>query len=338
MSAGELLLEIRAEEIPARMLPDAVRELSTRLFEELVKVGLTPGEVETGFTPRRLWLVMKKLPQKGRDQVLPIVGPPASAAFAADGTPTRAAEGFASKLGLDVSQLKRRDFDPGEDEREWLQREPAVALNAAAEELPAAKPVKARGEYAYVVARLDGRRTREVLAELVPSILRSLSWPKTMRWGSGIGPWVRPIHGIVCVFEGEVVPFDLFGVASGRTSAGHPILSPEPFAVAGAASWHAARVARRIVPTPEAREAALRAGMEERAREHVGELVDDPALLAKLAAICEIPGILEGGFDPELLELPREVLVTALRDHQSALSVERDGNLQIGRASCRERV
>jgi len=327
VSAGELLLEVRTEEIPARMLPDAIRELATRLFEELVKLGLTPGEIEAGHTPRRLWIVMKGVPGKGKDVVLPLVGPPASAAFNAQGEPTKAAEGFARKLGIEVSRIRRREFTPGESEHELLRQEEAIPITATGTEVPSPKPVKARGEYAYVVGRIEGRRTHDVLAELVPTLLGNLSWPKTMKWGSGVGPWVRPVHGIVALLDGEVVPFALFGIESGRVSAGHPILSPEPFPVTDVESWRQELASRGIVASPEERKMRLRSGMQERARAAVGALVEDDALLDKLAAICEIPGLLEGSFEPGLLELPREVLVTSLRDHQSALTVERDGAL-----------
>ncbi|MGH7336059.1 MAG: glycine--tRNA ligase subunit beta, partial [Myxococcota bacterium] len=110
MSAGELLLEVRVEEIPARMLPGAVQELGTRLFEELMARSLPPAEIETGFTPRRLWLTMRGLPAKERDRDLVEVGPPAAAAFDAAGNATAAAIGFARKFGADVADLKRQTF------------------------------------------------------------------------------------------------------------------------------------------------------------------------------------------------------------------------------------
>ncbi len=296
MSGGELLLEIRAEEIPARMLPDAVRELATRLFEELVKRGLTPPEMETGFTPRRLWLVLKDVPLKEADRSVEEIGPPVSVAFDADGKPTPAALGFAKKFGHEVGSLGRKSFPKG-------------------------------GERVFLEVGYEGRATRDILAELLPSLLRGLSWPKAMKWGEGVGPWVRPVHGVVAIFAGEIVPFELFGVSSGRTTAGHPILSPAPIDVHDAAEWRRALAELGIVVSPDERVRRLGERMTERAREAGGTLVDDPELLAKLGAICEIPGVMEGSFDEALLDLPREVLATSLRDHQSALTVERDGRL-----------
>jgi len=313
---AQLLLEVRLEEVPARMLPGAARELGTRLFEELVARGLTPGEVEAGFTPRRLWLILKKLPEREKDRTEQLVGPPVRAAVAEDGSKRPAFGGFLGKAGIAESDLLLAEARKG-------------ALVRVVRRL-ADGPIdleQEAGLYLAAERTVEGRPTGEVLTELIPSLLRGLSWAKTMRWGTGIGPWVRPVHGIVALYDGEVVGFDLYGVESGRTSAGHPTLSPDPFDVEGAEDWKAKLSERGIVPSPEERKRRLRSGMEERAAALGGELVEDDELLDKLAAICEIPGVLEGSFDEALLEIPREVLVASLRDHQSALTVERAGSL-----------
>jgi glycyl-tRNA synthetase beta chain len=132
---------------------------------------------------------------------------------------------------------------------------------------------------------------------------------------------------LVALFDGEVVPCELFGVRAGRETVGHPTLSPAPFAVRDSADYRAQLAARGIEVRFDARRERLREEMEARAAAHGGVLVDDPGLLAKLGAICEIPGVMEGAFDPGLLALPREVLGTSLRDHQSAFTVERDGEM-----------
>ncbi len=315
---SEFLLEVRAEEIPARMLPGAVQELGTSLFEELMRRRLVPREVTTAFTPRRLVLVLKGLPEKEEDRVSIEVGPPASAAYDAAGHPTAAALGFARKFGMDASALKRRQFSKEED----LHTDSVAGAKGT-------KPAKTKleGERVYLERTYAGRPTADVLAELVPRLLAGLNWAKTMRWGRATGPWVRPVHGILALLDGEVVPFELFGVASGRESAGHPTLSPGRFPVASLEDYQAQLAGRGIVIDPEDRKRRLRAEMTARAAAAGGRLVEDDALLDKLAAICEIPGVLEGAFAAELAELPREVLTTSLRDHQSALTVERAGRL-----------
>lgn len=292
---GEYLLEVRAEEIPARMLEPATRELATRIFEELMQRSLAPREIETAYTPRRLVLVCKGLPEREPDTEERVMGPPVSAAFKPDGSATGALEGFAKRCGVEPSALER------------------IATE--------------KGEYLAATKRRQGEPVREVLAQIVPKVLAGLYWAKTMVWGDGHGPWVRPVHGIVSLLDGEVVPFELFGIAAGSESHGHPVLSPELFAVTGAADHAAKLAARGVLVRPQERRDRLEAGMAAAAARLGGEATDDAPLLDKLAAICEIPGVMEGSFDAAFLALPREVLATSLRDHQSAFAVERDGKL-----------
>jgi glycyl-tRNA synthetase beta chain len=290
---GELLLEVRSEEIPARMLEPGVKELATRTFEELMARGIAPREVETGFTPRRLVLVLTGLPPREPDREEQVMGPPVRAAFGADGAPTQALLGFAKRTGVPPEELAR------------VQTE--------------------KGEYLAATRKTVGRPTREVLAEIVPRVLAGISWAKTMRWGSGEGPWVRPVHGVVCLLDGEVVPFDFFGVTAGNETEGHPTLSPAPFQVSGVEDYRGQLAQRRIEVRPVERRRTLHETMLARAEALGGTLVDDPELLDKLTAICEIPGVMEGRFGDAFLELPAEVLATSLRDHQSALTVAAPG-------------
>jgi len=286
---GEYLLEVRSEEIPARMLEPGVKELATRVFEELMARGIGPREVETGYTPRRLVMILSGLPEREADREEQVMGPPVRAAFAADGAPTPALLGFAKRTGLEPDQLARVKTD--------------------------------KGEYLAATKKIEGRATREVLGEIVPRVLAGISWAKMMRWGSGEGPWVRPVHGVVSLLDGEIVPFDLFGIAAGAETEGHPTLSPEPFRVADVADYKRLLAERNVEVRPAERRRVLHDTMRSRAEALGGTLVDDPALLDKLTAICEIPGVMEGRFGDAFLELPAEVLSTSLRDHQSALTV-----------------
>jgi glycyl-tRNA synthetase beta chain len=293
---GEYLLEVRSEEIPARMLEPGVRELATRVFEELMSRNLPPAEVETGYAPRRLVLVMTGLPEREPDREEQVMGPPVRAAYTADGAPTPALIGFAKRCGVEPGELARVTTD--------------------------------KGEYLAATKKTEGKPTADVLAEIVPRTLAGISWAKTMRWGSGEGPWVRPVHGVVSLFDGAVVPFTFFGIAAGDTTEGHPNLSPAPFQVTGAEAYRRELKQRDIEVRPAERRKTLAETMQKRAEALGGKLVDDPGLLDKLAAICEIPGVMEGHFDESFLELPAEVLATSLRDHQSALTVEApDGGL-----------
>ncbi|HEX5720286.1 MAG TPA: glycine--tRNA ligase subunit beta [Thermoanaerobaculia bacterium] len=290
MPSGEYLLEVRSEEIPARMLEPGVRELATRVFEELMARGLGPREVETGYSPRRLVLILNGVPDREPDREEQVLGPPVSAAFAPDGSPRPALAGFAKKVGLEPDQISRVKTD--------------------------------KGEYLAAVKKTEGRPSKEVLAEIVPRILAGISWAKTMRWGSGEGPWVRPVHGIISLLDGEVVPFDLFGIPAGDQTVGHPTLTPEPFRVRGVEEYRKELAARSLEVRPAERHRILLETMRSRAEALGGRLVEDGPLLDKLAALCEVPGVMEGGFHEDFLELPAEVLATSLRDHQSALTVE----------------
>ena len=290
MPQGEYLLEVRSEEIPARMLEPGVRELATRVFEELMARGLGPREVETGYSPRRLVLILNGLPDREPDREEQVLGPPVSAAFAPDGSPKPALAGFAKKVGLEPGQISRVKTE--------------------------------KGEYLAATKKTEGRPAKEVLAEIVPRILTGISWAKTMRWGSGEGPWVRPVHGVVSLLDGEVVPFDLFGISAGDQTVGHPTLSLEPFRVSGAEEYRKELAARSLEVRPAERRRVLLETMKSRAEALGGRLVEDAPLLDKLASLCEVPGVMEGSFDKDFLVLPAEVLATSLRDHQSALTVE----------------
>ncbi|HMB55151.1 MAG TPA: glycine--tRNA ligase subunit beta [Thermoanaerobaculia bacterium] len=290
MASGEYLLEVRAEEIPARMLPPAAEEMAELFNARLAERGLEPREIETAFTPRRLILIARGLPRREADREEEVTGPPVSVAYDDDGKPTKAAEGFARRCGVAVEELKRVETD--------------------------------KGEYLSAVEKTEGQPTADILASLVPDVLGRLYWPKTMRWGHGLGPWVRPVHGVVSLFAGEVVPFQLFGVNAGDETIGHPILSPEPFTVADAASYRRELSRRGLEVFPEARREQLHEALVQRAQEAGGTLVEDDELLAKLTAICEVPGVVSGEVEKRFLELPREVLIASLRDHQSAFTVE----------------
>ena len=295
MASGELLLEVRCEEIPARMLQPAIRELASRLFEELMPLNLAPKEVRTCCTPRRLVLIVKGLPQKEPDREEELIGPPVSVAYGKADEPTPAALGFAKKCGVAPSELRRIEKD--------------------------------KGEYLAATRRIAGRPTAIVLAELLPPLIRRLSWAKSMRWGAGEGPWVRPVHGLVAIFDGAVVPFELFGVGSSDTTIGHPVHSGRPFKVSGGSDYLRKMARRGIEVRFEARRQKLLDRMTALAKEAGGELVQDDELLDRLTAICGSPGIVHGQFDPAYLTLPREVLVTSLRHHQSAFTLESNGDL-----------
>ncbi len=285
--AAEYLLEIRGDQMPARLLPRALKQLGSRLLEALTERGEEPEEMTTGLTPRRLIVCCRGLPERAPDRQECELGPPLAEAYGAGGEPTEALRGFAERVGAAPEELETHSTD--------------------------------KGEYLAAVRHLTGSPTPEILAEIVPRILSGMNWSgQMMRWGRGKGPWVRPLRGIVSVYAGEVVPFEFAGVTAGRTTAGHPTLSPDPFEVADFDDYRQRLCERGIEVAFEDRRHALVKALRARAAELGGELYHVPGLLDRLALMCEIPGVAAGAFDPEYLALPGEVILATLQQQQSA--------------------
>ncbi len=291
---AELLIEILAEEIPAGVLGSARDDLLQRATEALGEARIG-GTLTVHSTSRRLILVGENLPQRQADTEAEVTGPPASSAFDADGEPTRAAEGFARAQGIGVDDLR------------------VVSLP--------------RGE--YVVARkvVPGRPTPEVIAEVLPPVIQRMTFPRMMRWGDGTPCWVRPVHSVLALFDGLVVPFALFGVESGRTTLGHRTLAGGRIIVVGVADYFAKLRASHVEPDFSVRRGRLKELSDQLASEVGGEPRHDPGLLDVWAHLVETPGLVRGSFDERFLDLPEEILVTAMREHQKVLALQKDGRL-----------
>ena len=290
------LLELLTEEIPANGLPGARRQLAEAIGKGLEAAGLGGAAVRALSTSRRLVVVAEGLPERQPDRTERVTGPPASVAYGKDGAPTKAAEGFARKVGLPLDQLEI-DSTP-------------------------------KGDYLAATVLLPGRPTAEILAELVPAAVAGLRFPKMMRWGRGEHSFVRPLHRVTALLGAEVVPFELFGVGSGRTTEGHRVHAPTPFELASADSYAGEMERRFVAVDPGERSrafttAAARLVVEVDCRVH-----PDDELMAEHVELVEYPGLLLGGFDEAFLGLPREVVITTLRHHQKCLVLERmDGSL-----------
>jgi glycyl-tRNA synthetase beta chain len=291
---AEFLLEILAEEIPAGVLPPAREELLRRVQEAFVEARLG-GTLEVHSTSRRLILVGEGIAEHQPDVTTEVVGPSAAAAWDADGAPTKAAQGFARAQGVTVDDLR-------------------------VEQLP-------KGPYVVATKRVPGRPAVEVIAELLPPIVSKMSFPRMMRWGDGTPLWVRPVHSVLALLDGLVVPFTLFGVETSRTTFGHRTLAPGRIIVTGVADYFAKLRAAFVEPDATARRGALAAQAAELAAQAGGEPAPDEALLDTLAHLVESPLMVRGSFDESYLALPEEVLVTSMREHQKVLPVRTDGRL-----------
>ena len=293
---AEFLLEILAEEIPAGVLPGARTDLLEKVAAALAEERIG-GTFFVHSTSRRLILTSPDLPDRQEDRTVEVTGPPASAAFDKEGKPTKAAAGFAKSQGVDVESL-------------------------TVEETPKGK---------YVVARkmIEGRFTPEVIAERLPGIVEKMSFPRMMRWGDGKPQWVRPVHSVIALFDGVVVPFTLFGVETSRTTTGHRILSPARIIVTGVDDYFAKLRKSFVEPDAGVRREALGAEALEAAAEIGGEPASDPGLVESWSHLVEWPGLVRGAFEEAYLELPEEILITSMREHQKMLPIRRpDGSLQ----------
>jgi glycyl-tRNA synthetase beta chain len=293
----DLVLEVGCEEIPHDLLEEGREALRAGLSEALEKARLTPATaVEALATPRRLAALVRGLPEGQPTVEETVQGPARKVAVDADGNPTKAGEGFARGQGVAFADLIEVETDKG----------------------------------VYVAARktVPGRPAAEVLQTLLPEVLGGIHWAKAMRWGMGIGPFVRPVRWICAVLGGETVPFAFAGVHSGNRSRGHRFMAPGPFPVTGPEDYLGGLEEAKVLPDSGAREARIAEALEAAGREAGGQAVADPELVAVTAAKTEWPVAVRGGFDAKYLELPREVLITSMREHQDDFAVEGpDGRL-----------
>jgi glycyl-tRNA synthetase beta chain len=290
MKTADLLIELGTEEIPARMLPAAAADLEALLLELLDRAGLPHGTARRYWTPRRLAVRVADVAgaTPAREELL--LGPPAAAAWDAAGQPTKALAGFARKTGRDAAAFARVETPKG---------------------IYAGATVTAGGEPLSAV----------VAAGFAPAVAR-MTFAKMMRWGDGAARFVRPVHWIVALFGDEVVPLELFGVGSGRTSRGHRVLGPGPFDLPDAAAWEETLERHGVVADPLARRARLAEQLAALAGAQGGALVEDEGLLDESADIVEYPGAQVGRFEPHFVsDLPAEVLGSCLKTHQKGFCV-----------------
>ncbi|MFI5330094.1 MAG: glycine--tRNA ligase subunit beta [Desulfobaccales bacterium] len=293
---SELLIEIGTEEIPARFLPPVMQEMAASLRKRLEQQRIAVGEIVTWATPRRLALVARDLAAGQAVAVQETIGPPKAKAFDAKGAPTPAALGFAKAQGVAVSALVEVDTP--------------------------------RGVYLAVSKSAAGRATAACLPEILPEFIMALSFPKSMHWGSLHVTFARPIHWVLALFAGKVVPFTLADVTSEAVTYGHRFLGPQAITVQDAASYVAALQKAHVIVDPAARRAHLETDLAQAAAGVGGEVVPNPGLLEENIFLVEYPSVVVGSFDQKFLALPDEVLITSMREHQRYFSLRgKDGKL-----------
>ena len=275
----QFLLELFSEEIPARMQKRAAEDLKKFLMDGLTKAGFLPGGLETFSAPRRLVAVIEGLPERTADVREERKGPKVDA-------PAQAIEGFLRGAGLtDIAQA-RVVSDPK------------------------------KGDFYVADLVKPGRATPEALAEIVPDIIRNFPWPKSMRWGEGTLRWVRPLHRIVAVFDGEIVPFDVDGIAAGNISEGHRFHGTGLFEVKDFEDYEVKLSAAHVVLDRDQRKAQIKADAQTLCHARNLELIEDEGLLEEVCGLVDEPHVIMGDMDPAFLDLPPEVIRLTLRVNQ----------------------
>jgi glycyl-tRNA synthetase beta chain len=287
----DLLLEIGCEEIPARMIEAGAQELRERVAKLLERERLLPAAGISGFdTPRRLAVLAAGIPASQPDVTEQITGPSVTVAYK-DGQPTPAAHAFAKKAGVEVSQLERSSTS--------------------------------KGEYLSAKVTKKGRSASEILAELLPKEISSIYWPKNMYWRKANERFVRPVRWLVAMLDGELVPLEFDGIRAGNSSRGHRILADRAVVIPKAGSAYVDALASAKVLNRAEREKQIRKDLEVATRKVAGaRWREDKVLLDTVVNLTEFPSVILGDFDPQFLELPEEVLVTVMRDHQKYFAVE----------------
>ncbi len=285
-----LLVEIGTEEIPASFLEPAATELKRRVLALLAEHLLPGAEARSFYTPRRIVLLIKEVAESRPAQVIELQGPPRKAAFDAAGQPTRTAQGFSAAHGRTTADL-------------YVKTTP-------------------KGEYAFLRKEVPPVPTRKVLEEHLGSIITTIPFPKSMRWGATELRFARPIRWLVCLLGSEVVPVRLDGLRSGNQTEGLRTACPRTFSVPSADEYEALLATYRVIVSHEARRSLIAGQLSGLAESVQGLPVPDDELLDETADITESPQALLCSFAREHLTLPAEVVTTALKKHQRCFAIQ----------------
>lgn len=287
--AGDLLLEIGAEEIPASFIGPALEDLRRVLTERMAEARLKHGEVSVYGTPRRLAVLVRAVADAGEDVVKEVLGPSAKAAFDAEGKPTKAAEKFAESLKLSVDKLGRSQT--------------------------------AKGEYLSARVEEKGRPAADTLKDALHVAVHSINFRKSMRWGDVESSFARPVQWLVALLGGDVIPVVFGDVKSGRVTYGHRFLSPGAIELKAPGDYEAALAKANVVADISKRRAQLVEKLAAAAKTAGGKLLEDEGLVDQVTNLVELPSPVVGTFEERHLDLPPEVLVQEMKSHQRYFSL-----------------
>jgi len=292
----DFLLEIGSEEIPAGFIGSSCAYLRDEFDKKFTDAGIGFENIESDGTPRRFYVNVHGLAENQEDREATIMGPPASVAYDAEGNLTKAGAGFVKSKGLSEDTLTK------------------VATE--------------KGEYLSGIKKTKGVPTKEFIEGILVDVIRGIPFRKSMRWGDKSFRYARPVHWFLALFGGDVIDFDIDGIKSGRKTMGHRIHHNEYFQVESFEDYKAKLKDAKVLTTAKERIETMRAQVAEIERE-TGYLVDlDEELLGTVAGLVEYPVSLMGEFEEKYLDIPAEVLITSMKNHQKYFYVtDKDGNL-----------
>jgi glycyl-tRNA synthetase beta chain len=286
MSKQDALLEIGCEELPVDYIAPAMRQLRTAAEAKLKEARLAYDTLECEATPRRLVLRIRGLNTAQPDLEKEVQGPTEAVAYKADRTLTPAGEGFLKKTGLRADQIQVREG------RLWAQ------------------------------VKETGRPAQELLPEMFQGLIKGLAFPKSMRWEPTQVRFARPVRWIVALLGSEVVPVTFADVTSGRTTRFHPLHATKQLELKSTAEYETVLEQGWVILSVAKRREEMKKMLVARAAECGGRIVEDEALLDMVCMMAEKPGVVKGGFKPVYLSIAREIIVTAMREHQRYFAVE----------------
>ncbi|MDW7650087.1 MAG: glycine--tRNA ligase subunit beta [Bacillota bacterium] len=295
MRKETFLLEIGTEEIPARFMAPALQQLQESAARALDESRLEYGEISVYGTPRRLALLIKNLAERQADLSEKKKGPAVKAAFDAEGNPTKAAMGFARGQGVTVEELFTEDVDGT--------------------------------SYVFAVRNEPGRDTLSILPDLCVQLIRAISFPKPMFWYSKDIRFARPIRWLAAVFGSQAVPFEFAGLAAGKNTFGHRFLAPDPVELTDPINYPVILEQQYVIVDPAKRRQIIAGQVRDAATGLGGRSLIDEDLLDEVVNLVEYPKAVVGSFSADYLEIPQEVLITAMRAHQRYFPVFDENNV-----------
>ncbi len=287
---NQLIFEIGTEEIPAGYLMPAVDALKKNLAAGLNALGLSFQAVGGAATPRRLVVRVDNLQSRQEDRLEEVMGPPKKAAFDAKGQPTKAAEGFAKSRGATLADIQ-------------------IAVTP-------------KGEYLMLRQEQKGQETKDLLPGLLAEMIKSVPFPKSMRWGETKTTFARPIQWLLALYNGHPIPFSVDGVGdSGALTYGHRFMAPQAIEVRDFEQYVNALRDRHVLVDPEERKAIVVKEITRAAQEAGGHILPDEELVETVAHLVEYPHAICGTFDQKFLALPKDALITSMREHQKYFAI-----------------